>query len=772
MPPPFHLSSLRQWRRRGWRRLARPAPLAAPGEPPQPWALRHAVVLAAALALLLSVLAAAFVLDQPWLGLRLQERNGSVLVAAVVPGSPAAAAAVPAGVQLVALESGDGQRLALQPGDLVEHPGLLHAYADGRRFYQRQDQAMALLRTSSLALRLRASSGREWLHWVRPAAARPLASLPLAFWWPWLVAVLGTVAAGWVLAAHVVRPAVWFGALATLMLPCLVLAAAVVGARELALPAALTHALTVVQHSASLLALWGMAGVLAYFPQRLGPSGRWAWPAGLGLCLAAVVADSRWWLPSPNWAYRAMAVGACIALAALLWRQWRASATQPQARATLRAVTVPWALGLGGLIGLQELPLLLGLQPPLAQSWLLGFTLLLSVGTAIALRGLRAFELGDWALQQLLIWGAGVAVLAIYQVIQAQRWVNEAWAMLAVLLVFGLAYVPAATWAWHRLATRQGPSPRELTSGILVLGLSALGDRSYYWADLLRQTFHARHVEWGARSGAAGTDSVAVVSGGKALSIPPVASLPGMMLWDKNRGAQLFSRSDRWLAERLLELARRTIEARDAYGRGAAEERERIADDLHDDLGAKLLSLVHASSPQGAGREVATLAREALDEMRLAVRNLKAKPSPLNELLADWRAENVARLRAALIAVDWDARAADEAQLIPARVSLHMTRVLREAVTNVIRHSGATRCQVRVAVAQGELYLHVEDNGRGLDASGARSSAGLGLANIERRARRLGGAHRYSAARGGGLAVTVRVPLGLVGPDWRQVSRL
>ena len=69
-------------------------------------------------------------------------------------------------------------------------------------------------------------------------------------------------------------------------------------------------------------------------------------------------------------------------------------------------------------------------------------------------------------------------------------------------------------------------------------------------------------------------------------------------------------------------------------------ERKRIAADLHDDLGAKLLTIVHtpASGPHlDAGRE-------ALEEMRLSVRGLTGKPVHLADALADWRAEVVMRL--------------------------------------------------------------------------------------------------------------------------------
>ena len=81
------------------------------------------------------------------------------------------------------------------------------------------------------------------------------------------------------------------------------------------------------------------------------------------------------------------------------------------------------------------------------------------------------------------------------------------------------------------------------------------------------------------------------------------------------------------------------------------QERKRIAADLHDDLGAKLLTIVHTSESE----RISTLAREALEEMRLSVRGLTGKPVKLIDALGDWRAEVVGRLSQTGIEGEWNA---------------------------------------------------------------------------------------------------------------------
>ena len=128
-------------------------------------------------------------------------------------------------------------------------------------------------------------------------------------------------------------------------------------------------------------------------------------------------------------------------------------------------------------------------------------------------------------------------------------------------------------------------------------------------------------------------------------------------------------------------------------------ERKRIAADLHDDLGAKLLTIVHTSESE----RISSLAREALEEMRLSVRGLTGRPVRLIDALGDWRAEVVARLGQAGIDADWTTPADELPQTLSARAFVQTTRILREAVSNVIKHSGATHCSLICTLAEGDL---------------------------------------------------------------------
>ena len=185
-------------------------------------------------------------------------------------------------------------------------------------------------------------------------------------------------------------------------------------------------------------------------------------------------------------------------------------------------------------------------------------------------------------------------------------------------------------------------------------------------------------------------------------------------------------------------------------------ERKRIAADLHDDLGAKLLTIVHTSESE----RISTLAREALEEMRLSVRGLSGRPVRLGDALADWRAETVSRLGQANIEAEWRGPAEEIEQLLPARTFVQTTRVLREAVSNIIKHSGASHCTVSAHVSAREFGVTVQDNGGGIPHEPAgRLDRGHGMASMKHRAKQLQGQCLVESAPGYGTVIRLTLPL-------------
>ena len=185
-------------------------------------------------------------------------------------------------------------------------------------------------------------------------------------------------------------------------------------------------------------------------------------------------------------------------------------------------------------------------------------------------------------------------------------------------------------------------------------------------------------------------------------------------------------------------------------------ERKRIAADLHDDLGAKLLTIVHTSESD----RISTLAREALEEMRLSVRGLTGKPVRLSDALGDWRAEVVSRLGQANIGATWQGPAEELPQTLPARAYVQTTRILREAVSNIIKHSGASRCSVSGAVRDSDFVLTIQDNGKGIPMElDGKLDRGHGMTSMKQRAKGLQGQCLVESGPGFGTVIRLTIPL-------------
>lgn len=188
-------------------------------------------------------------------------------------------------------------------------------------------------------------------------------------------------------------------------------------------------------------------------------------------------------------------------------------------------------------------------------------------------------------------------------------------------------------------------------------------------------------------------------------------------------------------------------------------ERERLARELHDLLGrtlsliavkAELASRLSATGDPSAAAElgdVQRLARQAVRDVREAVTGSHA-PSVTAELAA---AE--AALQSAGIAVQCDTTGAC---IDPA----HETTIawaLREAVTNVVRHSGAGTCRITIDAADGTTSLIVEDDGRGP----VGGSTGTGLDGLADRVHALGGSIEAGPCQGRGFGLRVRLSAGV-----------
>jgi signal transduction histidine kinase len=218
------------------------------------------------------------------------------------------------------------------------------------------------------------------------------------------------------------------------------------------------------------------------------------------------------------------------------------------------------------------------------------------------------------------------------------------------------------------------------------------------------------------------------------------------------RGKRLFTAEDARLADRIVEQLRRAVAHDRAIEQGRSEERGRIAQDLHDDIGARLLTLMY----KAPNSEMEDYVRHTLQDLKTLTRGLAATTHLLSHAAGEWKADIAQRLAPTGCTLEWSFTQDMDIQLNVVQWS-GLTRILRELVSNIIAHARATHATIHAELVNGRLNLTVTDNGVG--GTPKDWSTGLGLGGIRKRVRLLGGTIAWQQNTPAGVRCDVSVTL-------------
>ncbi len=213
-------------------------------------------------------------------------------------------------------------------------------------------------------------------------------------------------------------------------------------------------------------------------------------------------------------------------------------------------------------------------------------------------------------------------------------------------------------------------------------------------------------------------------------------------------------------------LIRKRIQLHLREARMIADERLRIARDLHDDLGARLshISLLGSHAMNSAHDpeirrtfgEITSMSRELITSLSESVWMLNSKNDRLESLI-DYLCRMVDGLCRPLdIRCRIEAVSPPEDQPITGEFRHHVTMCVKEAVNNALKHSGSTEIRLKIKLNSPGLEIHVSDNGSGISHSARQ---GNGLENIRQRMSQLGGNMKIGNADDGGFTIHLQVPL-------------
>lgn len=201
------------------------------------------------------------------------------------------------------------------------------------------------------------------------------------------------------------------------------------------------------------------------------------------------------------------------------------------------------------------------------------------------------------------------------------------------------------------------------------------------------------------------------------------------------------------------------------------EERKRIAREIHDDLGGVLTGIkanvsVSIERAIRAGYAADPLLLEAADQADTAIETVRRvisdlRPSVLDQLgvwaALEWYAEQIQE-RTGLLCICSISESAGKIDLDPERSTM-LFRVVQEAVTNVVRHAGATQVLIVILHEKNTIIADIRDNGKGIDAQQLLNGEAWGILGMHERTRHFGGELKVSGVSGVGTAVLLRLPL-------------
>ena len=670
---------------------------------------------------------------RPWLGVETSPNGDQegVEVVSVWPDGPAAGI-LAAGDMVTGIGTAAGDVLPVGPDDLVVDPDMFPTFASLNAFLQRQGRLAAAL---AAPVTLIATADGRMLK-VQTRSTRPLKSLPPDFWAFQIYGAIAILVGVWVWVTAGQRLPAFLILVSGFAYVLSTASASLIVVRELALPAADLHNLILAFHLGNNLFSLSLIALLWHYPRRVG--GRWLlWLFAAWLAFAWLNEHYQWLdLPGHNVGFQVTVV-MLTGLVAVV-RQWRATRGHPADRAVIKFFLFALVLiNIIVLVSYYHAAWLVGTPlMPLAAS--LGLAGLFYLALVIGVARCRMFDVERWWLYIWLWLAAGVAILGLDILVSMLVPGLGQYSLVLVLVLVGWAYFPLRQWLWARVfPSTEGREVLQLLPDFslrLVTGRDP--DPESAWSDLLRAMFSPLEMVRVERT----SDVPCLRAGGECLYVPGLRN-EGYELKLANHGARLFHSQDLELARTLHGIASGLKEELERHREGVARERERIMRDLHDDVGGRLLTLIHGCTD----RRAAETAREALEALRDVI-YLSADGDArleLDEVVARWHRLTRKRLERAGVRLNWrwDPDSMTELRL-RATEMLNLGRILQEAVSNALRHARPEEIRITGWIEGHALRVEIHNDGVGeLDTPAGEQShrGGQGRENMRRRTEELGG---------------------------------
>jgi two-component system sensor histidine kinase DevS len=433
--------------------------------------------------------------------------------------------------------------------------------------------------------------------------------------------------------------------------------------------------------------------------------------------------------------------------------QYRVSRNRPVQYAQTLWTILAWTLGPGVFVVLYILPRWLGDGPILMGGEFVNATVL--VVYLMILFGVARFNLFqlEQHIRQAINWVlVSVFFIALDLSLVSVVNISPAASNIIVLILVIWVYLPIRQLMYNRLESKQQSRHQTLVNSAVVLMIENSLESNHtprkIWKDVLADVFKPVEI-----STAGKTLHSALAARGQELTVAGNTYSPTLRLNYAEGGTRLFNQKDIELVQMLNLLFEKVYDARDAFLAGRTQERDRIRRDLHDQIGHKLLSLIYAANDQKSR----VLAQETLTQLSELIQALKHEPIHLEDLATRIRVICEDVCENASMKLIWDNEVVLDSQItVSSDRFLNVLNVIRELLSNTIKHAGASQIKISLACADNGLVVLYSDDGCGFDHN--QVSPGNGLHNLQSRASELGAQISWDTSKGTSFKLIAPLP--------------
>lgn len=487
--------------------------------------------------------------------------------------------------------------------------------------------------------------------------------------------------------------------------------------------------------------LCGTSTVFTLWNVRFQRRGIWLPVAVCTVIPLVVLAHSVGWIESSGWGYRYPTLGYFLIVAGISAHGWLTSPSNPGDRLRSRAFDIILLMGFAPLM--VTMPLWT-FRPDINDIIYLHNAALglASIPGVVILARANYYHLHTLWWRLWLVLATVALALVGAAVLMLSLGMSVGTSLLLMLILSSWLVYLLRSWLEKSLIGITPSIERLLPQ---LLGLQALQGPAleHGWRALLVSAFAPQSMELVSSSESSAL--VTILRHGDGLVVPGLGQASALKMLGASQFTRTFGLQDQQLASRMHALAQLGLKARSAFVAGAEQERVRIAADLHDDIGGKLLHLASVGGDEGR------YASNTLEDLRTITRGLATQPRTLQELLADIHFQLRERAERVSLDLQWRAQLSPEIEstVIGPRQCTLLVSICSELLRNAMQHESVTEIQFGISAGIERFDLECSNDGRPTEPS--QWISGLGTSSIRRRVHDMRGQCEWRGRLHGGV---------------------